>query len=281
MGNSTVYKEKARLPAKEIVVRYYKSGDEAKILDFLNLCYGEWGTIQKWQTRYTGHPTFNKDNIVLIEVDNKIIGHGGIHLRDLLVRKSKLYTTSLTDAAIHPHHRGKGLYTQLVDKRLKRAGSRGACLAFTWHLKGSNAYKHNKTINFIEVKQVPVYMKVIRPEKVIKSGLFDLLHKNERLKKVLEKLEVDLRFSLGKSKFSAAELINRVDKKLKKEQSKIEILLDEDSLFVIANFRNMSKLKRITTLIKLLLLRKAKIRFDSFKTLLNLTRKGAAIIDSI
>jgi len=274
-------KKKAHFPEKDIVVRHYEQGDEAQILDFLNLCYGEWGTIQKWRSRYTNYPTFSKDNIVLMEINDEIVGHGGTHFRDLIVWKHRLHTASLTDAAIHPHYRGRRLYAELVDIRLKTARSRGACLAFTWHLKGSNAYNHNKRVGFTEVKQFPVYMKVIKPEKVIKSGLFDLLHKNQRLKEVLQELGVDICFCIGKFKFSLAELLGRVDKKPKKDRTKVNIVLNENSLFVVANFRNMSKFKRVMSLIMLILLGKAKIRFSSFKALLNLARKGVAIIGSI
>jgi len=274
-------KKKAQFPAKDIIVRRYELGDEAQIVNFLNLCYGEWGTIQKWQFFYADYPTFNKDDMVLTEVHDEIIGHGGVHFRDLLVWKRKLYTASLTDAAIHPRYRGRGLYAGLVDIRLKMARSKGACLAFAWHLKGSNAYKHNKRIGFVEVKQSPVYIKVIRPEKVLKSGLFDLLHKNQRMKEVLQELGDDLCFRLGKFEFSVVELLGRVDKKLRKDRSKVEIVLDENSLFIMANFRNMSRLKRILSLILLISLRRAKIRFSSFKALLNLARKGVAIIGSI
>jgi len=270
-----------QFPTKDIIVRHYKFGDEAKILDFLNFCYGEWGAIQKWRTRYTDYPTVNKDSVVLMEVNDEIIGHGGTILRDFMVWKRRLHTASLSDAAIHPHYRRRGLYARLVDVRLKAAKSKGACLAFTWHIKGSDAYNHNKKIGFIEVQQLPVYMKVIRPAKVIKSGLLDLMHKNQRLKKVLQELEVDLRFRLGKFEFSVAELLSRVDKKLRKNQSTVEIVLDENSLFVMANFRNMSKFKRITSFIVLILLGNTKIRFSSFKALLNLARRGVAIIDSI
>ena len=277
---SEMTKKKAQYP-KDMIVRPYKLGDETQILSFLNLCYGEWGTIQKWHARYTDYPTFNKDDIVLMEVNKQITGHGSTHFRDLIVGKHKLYTASLTDAAIHPLYRGKGLYAKLIDTRLKMAKSRGACLIFAWHLKGSNAHKHNKKIGFIEVKQFPVYMKVIRPEKVIKSGLFDLLHKNPRLKEELQKLKVDIYFCLGKVEFSIAELLKEVDKKPRNAQSKVKIVLDKNSLFVMANFRNMSKLQRITNLIMLILLRKAKIRFGSFKALLNLAREGVAIIGSI
>jgi len=274
-------KKKTQFADKDIVARHYEPGDEARILDFLNLCYGEWGTIQKWRSRYTDYPTFNKDNIVLMEVNGEIVGHGGTHFRDLRVWKHKLHTASLTDAAIHPHYRGKGLYAELVDIRLKTARSRGACLVFTWHLKGSNAYNHNKRVDFTEIKQFPVYMKVIKPGKVIKSGLFDLLHKNQRLKEALQELGVDICFCVGKFKFSISELLSKVDTKQREDRSKVEIVLDENSFFLVANFRNMSKFKRVISLIMLILFGKAKIRFSSFKALLNLARKGVAIIGSI
>jgi len=274
-------KKKAQSPIKEITLRPYELGDETKILDFLNICYGEWGAIQKWRARYADYPTFNKDDVVLMEANNEIVGHGGIHFRDLVVWKHKLCTASLTDAAIHPRYRGRGLYARLVDVRLKLARSKGACLAFTWHLKGSNAHNHNKRIGFIEVEQFPVYMKVVRPGKVIRSGLFDLLHKNQRLKEVLQELKVDICFCLGEYEFSVAELLDRVDKKPRKTRSKVKIILDENALFVVANFRNLSKFKRITSLIMLILLRRAKIRFSSFKALLDVAHEGVTIIGSI
>lgn len=267
--------------AKNIIVRQYKPGDETRIVDFLNICYGEWGTIQKWQFFYSGYPTFNKDDIVILEVDDEIIGHGGIHFRDLIVGKRGLYTATLSDAAIHPHHRGRGFYTKLVEIRLKGAKSKGACLAFAWHLQGSNAYKHNKKTGFIEVEQSPVYMKIIRPEKVLKTGLFDLLHKNQRLRWALQDLQDDLRFRVGGAEFSIAELLDRADNKLKKDRRGVKIALDENSLFMMTNFRNMSRLKRIGNLVLLILLGRVKIRFSSLKVLLNLVRKGVVIIGSI
>ena len=267
--------------AKNVIVRSYKPDDETKIVDFLNICYGEWGTIQKWQFLYSGYPTFNKDDVVILEVDDEIIGHGGTHFRDLVVGKRRLHTTTLSDAAIHPHYRGRGLYTKLVDMRLKRAKSKGACLALAWHLRGSNAYKHNKKTGFIEVNQSPVYMKIIRPKKVLKAGLSDLLHKNQRLRWTLQDLQDDLCFRVRGAEFSIAELLGRADNKLTKDRRGVTIALDEISLLTMTNFRKMNRLERIGNLVLLILLGRMKIRFSSLKVLLNLARKGVAIFASI
>lgn len=274
---------KLRFQVKDIVLRPYKPGDEVKIVDFLNLCYGEWGALQKWQFLYPQYPTFDEENVLVMENGSgEIIGHGGLHLRDLdIQQKLKLRTVSLTDAAIHPRCRGKGLYTKLVETRLRAAKSKGACLVFTWHLKGSNAYKHNKKTGFIEVEQPPAYMKVIRPEKVLRSGLFDLLHKSQSLRKTLRDLGDDLFFCLGKCKFSVAELLGKADEKPSKNRGKVEIILDRSSLSMLANFRNLGKYQRLACLASLILLRRIKVRFSSFKVLLNMARKGLAVIGSV
>jgi ribosomal protein S18 acetylase RimI-like enzyme len=269
---------KTQFPVKAIDVRPYKPSDEDQIVNLLNLCFGEWGTLQKWQFLYPQYPTFDEDNVFVMENEND----GGLHLRDLVIqRKLKICTASLSDAAIHPRYRGKGLYTKLVEMRLRAAKSNGACLAFSWHLRGAKAYNHNKKIGFIEIKQPPAYMKVIRPEKVLKSGLFDLLIKSQSLREALQDLDSELFFRLGKSEFSITEILGKDEEKPAKGQRKIEIVFDEGSLGMLTKFRNMNKRQRLKCLISLILLRKTKIRFSSFKALLNLARKGLAVIGSI
>lgn len=274
---------RTHFPEKGLVVRPYKPSDEAQIVNLLNLCYGEWGTMRKWQFLYPQYPTFDEDNVFVMEDDgNEIVGHGGLHLRDLVIQqKLKLCTASLSDAAIHPRYRGKGLYTKLVETRLRVAKSKGACLAFSWHLKGSRAYNHNKKVGFIEVKQPPVYMKIIRPEKVLKSGLIDLLHKSQNLRKSLKDLGGDIFFCLGNCEFSVAELLSTAHEKPAKDRGKVKIILDRSSLSVLASFRNLSRFQRLARLASLILLRRIKVRFSSFKAFLNAVRKGGAVIGSV
>jgi hypothetical protein len=124
-------------------------------------------------------------------------------------------------------------------------------------------------------------MKIINPEKVLKAGLFDILHKNQRLKWALQDLEVDLCFRVSGAKLSIAELLGEADESLKKDRRKIEIVLDDDSLLTMVNFRNMCKLEKIGKLVLLILLRRIRIKFDSLKGLLNLARKGVDFLGSI
>lgn len=277
---------KKQLSVENTIVRSFKRGDEALIVDLLNLCFGKWGTLEKWRTSYLQYPNFENDHVVILERNNNIIGHGGLHFRGLMIPQGhEVSTVSLNDAAINPRYRGLGLYTELVDARLQTANSKGACLAFTWHLKGSNAYKHNKKIGFVEIKQTPAYIKIIKPEKMLKAGVIDFIHKNERLRTVLHDLGTDLHFQIGNAKFSVNEIIHhntkRRDGEPKKKRRRIDITVDESALPFLANFRSMSKLERFQSLVSLLLLGRVKLRFNSFWALLKLGSRGLTVVGTI
>ena len=273
---------KKQLAVKGTVVRSFKRGDEAQIVDLLNLCFGKWGTVKQWHKSYLQHPNFEKDDVFIIEKNGAIIGYESLQFRDLVTQQDhKLRTVSLRDAAIHPDYRRRGLHAGLLEMMLQAAKSKGAGLVFSWYLRGSSLHVHSKDIGFVEVKQPSAYMKVIKPEKVLRSGLLDLLHKNQALSKALLDLDSDVFFCLGKSTFSIGELLDKADEKPTKDQRKIEISFDQDSLVMLAKFRNMNKRQRLRCLISLFLLRRVKIRFSSFKALFNLVQKGLALVGSI
>lgn len=268
--------------AENITVRHYKDGDEAKIVDFLNLCCGEWGTVRKWQGLYSQYPTFDKDNVFIVESDDEVIGHRGLHFRDLMLRGNKKVSTALLgDTAVHPNYRGSGIYDKLHGITLRAAAAKGGCLAFTWNLKGSSTYNHNKKTGFVEIKQALAYMKITNPEKIFRGGLFDLIYKNQKLKKTLQNLNSELYFCLGKSEFSIAELLGVTNQKPKGNRETIKLIFDESSLSALASFRNRGKLWRIRCLALLALRRKMKVKFGSVKAFVNLTWKWRSILGSV
>lgn len=267
--------------SKDIIVRNYKPGDEDRIVKFLNLCYGEWGTPEKWRALYSRHPTFKNEDIFIIEKDDQIIGHESLHYRDLEIpRASPLNTATLSDAATHPLFRGQRLHNKLIEVMLETARANGAGLVFSWYLRGTGLHAHSKKIGFVEIKQPSAFMKVMRPGKVLQSGLSDFLQKNPRLKLVVPDFG-NITLQLGEYKFSIMELLGAQREKPSKIGESIEIFLDESSITVLAKFRTLSMRQRLQSLIMLLLLRKAKIRFHSFAAFFNLIRKVVAAIGSI
>jgi N-acetylglutamate synthase-like GNAT family acetyltransferase len=170
---------------EEIIFRDYKDGDETKIVHFLNFCYEKWGDLRMWRYLYPNFPSFDSTNIRIAEHNGKIVGHGSMHARDLVISQNcKLSAVIFSAGAVHPHYRRIGLHSRLLNQRLQIAKSNGVSLAFGWTQKDSGAYKSDTKIGFVEIRQSAVYMKIVRPDKIFQLGLIDLLSKNQKLRKI-------------------------------------------------------------------------------------------------
>jgi len=258
--------------------RSYKPGEGTNIVNFLNLCYGFWGGLDKWQRLYPEYPNFNNNDIVIIEDKGEIIGHRGLHFRNLaLSNKSNALTVSVADTAIHPRHRGSGLYAKLHRVTLQMARTKGAVMAFAWNLKGSATYKNNIKSGFIEIQQPLVYAQIIRPEKVLKAGLVHLIHRRGKLREALAK-SGELYLTMGKSRLSLAELAGAKQEDLGK---RVEIILNKDALSLLVNFRSWGRWQRISSLIRLIITGKARIRTNAPGALAKLCVRGIKVLASL
>ena len=263
---------------ESFTLRSYKSGEETNIVNFLNLCYGFWGKPDKWQRLYPEYPNFNGDDIVIIEDKGEIIGHRGLHFRNLaLSRDSSVVTVSSGDTAIHPRHRGSGLDRELHDTALQMAKARDTAMAFAWHLKGSASYKRNIGSGFIEIRQAPVYARIIKPEKVLKAGLLHLIHRRGKLREALAKSR-ELYLTMGNIRLSLAELAGA-----EREDSEkiIEVVLNKDAISLLVNFRSWGKWQRIGNLIRLLITGKARVRTNAPGALVKLCVRGLKVLASL
>lgn len=273
---------KTKLLEMGMAIRFYKHGDEAQIVSLLNMCFGNWGSIEKWNAKYLQYPNFDEKDIFIIEKEGKIIGHEALHFRDLVIgNESTVSAVSLSDAAVHPAYRGQGLHNKLLDVMLDEAKLRGAGLVFSWYLRDSGLHKHSKEMGFIEIKQPPAFMKIIRPEKLFRSGLLDFLHKSPGLEEKIGELRNRLYFGLGEVTFSFAELVDKFDQNAPQNRKKIEIIFNRNSLTSLIKFRNMTKHQRLLRLILLLALRRVKIKFGSFGAFMDFARIGLSAIGSI
>jgi predicted N-acetyltransferase YhbS len=264
------------------IITHFKSGQESSIVNFLNQCFGNWGTQEKWRKLYKEYPTFTEDNVFIIESNNKIIAHRGLHFRDFVVRENhKLLTVTLGDTAVHPEYRGSGIYSKLHKATLESARLKGACLAFTWNLKGSTTYKNNLKTGFVEIRQIPSYIKIINREKCIKSGLSDYFHKNQGIKTALGSLKDNLLFSVGDMKFPIGELFGDISPYIKNKKDIITIIVTPGAASDLANFRTINSYSRIMKLISLYLQRKIMIKFSSFCAFNKFIQKGIFILGSM
>ncbi len=267
-----------KVDSSEIIIRSYKEGDEEQTLDFLNFCYGNWGSMQKWKYLYTEQPLFTNSDIVIMEMAGRVIGHGGMHFRNFALGDKTLLAVLLGDGAIHPDYRGMRLHSKLLRERFQRAKNKNACLCFGWTLKNSDAYKSDIRQGFVEVKQFPTYLRILDYGNILKAGLSDILVKNGRLRAALLSFECPIYFKTHSKKFSISELFDGVSGS---QQDKIEIFFDENAIKRIYNFRSIGKTKKMYILMYLLVLRKIKISYSSFKAFIIFIKQAKAIISSL
>jgi len=264
-------KSEMKSQGETTIVKKYVQGDEAKIVELLNLCFGEWGNLEKWRYRYPQYPTFTNEDVVTAECGGKIVGHGGIHVRDLIVKNGcKVLAALLGDIAVHPDFRRKGIWTKLLEVRLESAKSRGVSLAFCWVLRGSITHETNIKRGFIEVKRPPSYIKMLRPEKILANRLTDLLYTNQKFMNALRKFGMEVSFCRGKGEIYSRVLLNEPVKK----EGWLRIILSEEALPSIIHFRRISRLRRAATLVFLVIFRKIKVKSSSMSIFLKLIING-------
>jgi N-acetylglutamate synthase-like GNAT family acetyltransferase len=267
---------------KEIIFRNYEGGDETRLVHFLNFCYEKWGDLRKWRYLHLHFPSFESTNIIIAEHKGKIVGHGGMHARELVISQNcKLSAVILCAGAVHPDYRRIGLHSRLLNQRLRIAKSNGVSLAFGWTQKGSGAYKSDTKFGFVEISQSAAYMKIIRPDKIFQLGLINLLRKNQKLRRSLINLGFDLQFCFEQSTISVTNLVGEPQTDHAENKKCIKFFLDKNSQPKIANFRNMTKIQIISTLLPLFFLKRLKIKFSSFKTFLTAIKKGVQLIGSL
>lgn len=258
-------------------LRPFKPGDEATLVDFLNLCFsGSSQNKEHWEWAYPRDPFFDRSNIFVIESNNQIIGHRSLHPRQLIIRGKKVPTAFLGATAIHPSYRGQGLYTRLHQATLNAARSRGVCLALTRNSRGSITYNHNKKTGFIEIAQSPTYIKPINYEKFFKGEVSGFIARRGKLKSIVQGFETNLYLHFGDAEFSLLELLSEDNPTaaVSDKKGEVRIILAKNSLPLLVKFLVSGKLQKMKCLLLLLLSRKMKIRFSSFLALAKVVRVG-------
>ncbi len=220
-----------------IEFRPFEWGDETKIVQFLNLCFKEWGDIGWWNWLYLEYPTFNKKNIFVIENMGEIIGHRGLVFRELLLNKRSIRAVTMSGTAIHPNFRGSGIYAKMHDATLKLAKEMEASIIITNNLRGGVTYNHNLKTGFVEV-ECPIYYKILNPNKVISNYL-----KNERCNPIYEHLvkglNVPIYLRLSDEKFL---IYKPPSNDNKTNMNNLELDVTTDSILYLIRIKNRDRL---------------------------------------
>jgi hypothetical protein len=128
-----------------------------------------------------------------------------------------------------------------------------------------------KKFGFIEVNQTPVYVKILKPRKILEAALADLLQKNHGLKTALQKLEIDICLCVRGEQIRLNEMLHGTSWR-EKTVVQAYISLSEKSLSALVNFRNMSRFQKLLNLSNLMLWGKIRIRVCSIAALPRIVR---------
>ena len=103
------------------LVRSYKKGEEAEIIDLLTLAFNGWPRIDldysphdHWTWKFVDNP-LKKSFITVCEHDNKIVACEHEFLVKIRIANSSLLCTYSSDQAVHSDYRGMGLSKAMVD----------------------------------------------------------------------------------------------------------------------------------------------------------------------
>ena len=96
-------------------LRKYKDGDEQKIFELLKTAFGGWHSLEYWKWWYKKNPA-GSPIVWLAEHDKKIIGHYGIIPMRMKVGNTYMTGSFSCNAATHPKHQGKGVFSSIVNR---------------------------------------------------------------------------------------------------------------------------------------------------------------------
>jgi GNAT superfamily N-acetyltransferase len=117
------------VPKREsrLIVRTYRAGDDAGIVDLLNAAYpGGWGTVERWRAKHSDRDGFDSRDIYLAELDGRIVGCLHTAMLPIHVADGVTLTLSLDgDLAVHPEARGRSIPEILYTESRRRLYTRG------------------------------------------------------------------------------------------------------------------------------------------------------------
>ncbi len=147
-------------------VRSLRVGEEKKHFEMLNLCFDSWGDWEEWRRRYE-QPDFNlNENVVVVEENNEWMGGGTAWFRDAFVqrdKKTKVYIAG--DGYVHPNHRGKGVYSSIMQSLNELARKKGASLGFGFISNYETPFIALPKYGFVDVFYPATKILVLNPDR--------------------------------------------------------------------------------------------------------------------
>ena len=254
----------------KIKVRNLKPEEEKSHLEMLNLCYGRWGSEEKWRKRYHQSGFDITKNVLVVEESGKWIGGVTIWFREAFLRnnkKLKLYIAG--DGYVHPDHRGKGVYSIFMRKSMELAERNGATLGLGFISIYDIPFVALPKYGFVDIFYPETRIFALKPERFIHYMTRRLQLAN--FPKKLEGIKVQLAISLNTPQRQAVvktfevkrgklrELTDEPAPQMAHKKIDLQVTADMETLLKIFSYFYLKKRSLLLILLKAFLQRRLKL----------------------
>jgi len=146
--------------------RCYKKGDEVKIVELLNLAFEDWGSVERWTTKYMLSPGFDPNLIHLSEENERLVGCLHSLKRDVRIGRNILTGFLGSEGATLPNYRGRGVYYQLFLRLYKEEKKRNGIVHYGFMHPMLYKTFYGGKLGEIALCQPQAFLKVLNPDKV-------------------------------------------------------------------------------------------------------------------
>ncbi len=159
------------------------NGPPPHLLEMLNSSFGFWGDEKMLSWKYSQYPGYQDEHCYHVVHEGDVSAFTRLYAKDLTDgRKVHIWGDTLVDR----DHRGKGIYSSLKEMEKERS-SREADLMMTFNTKYKIPY-HVHLKDGWEFRELPLYIKILDPARVLNSYLEEGLRNRPWLKRSLDSL---------------------------------------------------------------------------------------------
>lgn len=252
--------------------RNIRQGEEKRHFEMLNLCFGPWGSEEKWRSKYLQENFDVTENVIIIEENGEWIGGVTTWFREAFLkegRKAKVYIAG--DGYVHPNHRGKGAYSTFMRRSIKVGRKRGASLGFAFISLHGVGFKALPKYGFVDVFHPMTRIFVLNAKNFLKYMMKKV--QNIRVPRKYDGMKLKLIISSDspKGKFAVSKIFHIRQGKLWELASencvnngKIDLQIDTDiqTLLKIGEYFYLRKKISYLTVFIALVRRRLKLRFS-------------------
>lgn len=158
---------------KSVRLRAYRKGDEAKIVQLLNLGYtrsNEEYTTEQWEWKYSRTPS---KLIAIAELNNEVVGHMALVPLKMKTGNGTAMGCQAVDLVVHPDARRRGVFLSLARFLVEHSEKEG--MALWYGIPNTPAYGGHMKYGWFDVGDIRVRVRLLDTHRVV-------LRRHRRLK---------------------------------------------------------------------------------------------------